>query len=262
MKTRDPWKPVCYLIIAACVALWASQAFGQLPLQPGDTPAPVVQMESNVESSAEHGELTASITGPETARAGSIIAFDVSGSSDEGQELQFRPHVPDDAIRWDSGGEIVYAAIGRPGHYTAVWSVETEHAADVATWEFEVVEGDPPDTDDDPPDSGITRSQVEKWLGAIPAAAREETVTNPTDGSKLTRQQAVGRTFTEVGKVTRKLGSAQATVVMLRTGLEASYGNRAKEWEAFAVPMFAALEGLDDAAEWERALLLVGEVLE
>ncbi len=253
---RDPWQILSYAIIAACLILWANQAFGQPP-QPGDTPAPVVD-------AAEHNELTAKITGPTTVKVGSAITFNIVGSSDEGQELVFRPHVPDDAIVWDTGGEVVYAWVARPGHYKAIWSVETVHAADVMMWTFEVTEDDP---DDLPPDdNGITVAKVKGWLKDVPKAVRDEVIEDPITGEKYTRQEAVGKTFSQIGETVKALGSVRAANVMLTTGLVASFGPKAKEWQSFAVLADAALKELEDdkvgAAEYGRMLLLIGGALQ
>ncbi|KKN88323.1 hypothetical protein LCGC14_0248850 [marine sediment metagenome] len=245
------------LIPVAIVLVWAFHAPGQSLPQPGDTPAPVVDL-------VEHNELVAKITGPTTVRVGSVITFNIFGSSEEGQELVFRPHVPDDAIMWDTGGEVIYAWVARLGHYKAIWSVETDHAADIKIWAFEVTEDDP---DDLPPnDNGITEVMVREWLNNVPKAVRDEIIEDPITGEKYTRQEAVGKTFSQIGETVKALGSVRAANVMLTTGLVASFGPKAKEWQSFAVLADAALKELEDdkvgAAEYGQVLLLIGGVLQ
>lgn len=167
-------KTLLYIAVALFMGFLVCPVFGQPP-QPGDTPAPTVKDSLQV---AEHNELTAKIVGPLKARAGSIIAFDVSGSSDEGQELQFRPHVPDDAIVFDTAWKfdpeapvLVYASVAKPGHYKVVWSVENGHAADVMFLNIEVHGGEPPpDPGDDPPDPPPGDVALLKFVEALAAA--------------------------------------------------------------------------------------------
>ncbi len=242
---RDFWQIVSYFVIAACVALWGSQAFGQLPHQPGDTPAPVVTGKESLQV-AEHNELVAKITGPETARAGSIIEFDVSGSSDEDQELVFRPQVPDDAIVWDSAGEIVYAAVFRPGHYTAVWSVETEHAAAVALWSFEVVEGEPPDPGDDPPDPPPGDTALLKYVEALAAAVEADS------------HDTVAETFRGIALRIEldQLKGSQPIYDATKAALFGKNESQNAPWKSFfnaLMPHLLNVKRLDSQGEWQAA---------
>ena len=242
---RDPWQIVSYLIIAACVALWASQAFSQPP-QPGDTPAPTVKDSLQV---AEHNELTALITGPATARAGSIIVFDVSGSSDEGQELQFRPHVPDDAIQWDSGGEVVYATISREGHYTAIWSVESAHAADVATLNIEIRGGEPPDPGDNPPDPPPGDVALLKFVEAL-----------VDDVEAATNHAEVAETFRGLA-LRIELGTLHGSQAIYDATATALFGaEKNPEWKPFfnkLMPYLLNVKRLATQKQWQEAYEVV-----
>ncbi len=124
-----------------------------------------------------------------------------------------------------------------------------------------------------PPDDLAT--QAVKWLdGAwldgvqlpgVPQAARDEPVDDPLSEGTMTRQQAVGATFSAVGRAAKSLGSIAATNVMLTTGLASSFGDRADDWLPFATAGNAALEVIEQsgvsAEEYGEALQTIGEAL-
>ncbi len=171
---RDPWQIVYCVWIVVFWLGWASQAFGQLPLQPGDTAAPVVQAS---------GGLYASIDCPEVVQAGAVIAFDVSGTSEGNVEIEIlhvsapgRPAVPERAIVFDTGDELVYAWIAAPGHYVVLWTVLDGPDRDMDAAAFEVTEADIPEP---PPDPPPTDTAFTKWVHAESEkvrAANHETI--------------------------------------------------------------------------------------
>lgn len=121
------YRPDLWLILPIVGVILQLHVFAQPP-QPGDTPAPEVDGPDVFET----GILTASITSPATVRAGAIITFDVSGTSDGDVELTITPdfpedapELPQDAFAWDSSGSLIYVAIPVAGRYTAIWRVDT-----------------------------------------------------------------------------------------------------------------------------------------
>ncbi len=231
----------------------SSIAFGQPP-QPGDVPAPVVKGPDVFEVGLD-AELTALITGPTTARAGAIIAFDVSGSSDVGQQLVFRPSVADDTIVWDTAPKwdpdapaLVYATIAKPGHYWAFWSVETQHAAAVALWEFDVVAGPPPDDPDDPPPGDA------EFLAYVKALTEKVEAENHRDISAIFRGLAA-----RIDK-----GELRASLAIQQATLRAVFGPPPEvmnpEWKPWFADLFAYLLNVKRLAtpkDWARYYRLV-----
>ena len=112
-------------------------------------------------------------------------------------------------------------------------------------WKHVVVIGEGPPA----PDTRITAAMALEWLERVPETVRNEPIEDPVTGEKYTRQQAVGRTFSDVGSAAKALGSIRATNVMLTTGLAAAFGSEAKHWEPFAEAADAAL-----AAEEKRGV--------
>ncbi len=131
---------------------------------------------------------------------------------------------------------------------------------------IEIGDPEPPPPPPPPPDSEITKEAVRRWLDNVPLSAREEMITNPVTSEKFTRQEAVGRTFIEVGKVAKDLRSIPAANVMLTTGLVAAFGSRASQWRPFAVLADAALAAAEkrgiSAADYGKVLSVIGGALQ
>ncbi len=161
MKTK------IWLAAAVGLGFFISDVFGQPP-QPGDVPAPVVDV-------FETELLSASITCEPTVRAGAVITFDITGTSDADIELLVRPGVSDDAIVFDTGGEYVYAWIAREGNYAAMLVVTA--GRDVATKRvyFEVTAaGSPPGDPPDPPPDNVFLEFVIEAVAEVEAANHRE----------------------------------------------------------------------------------------
>lgn len=242
-------------------AITGAALFGQPP-QPGDTPAPVVDSSPDV---FEVGLVSASITCPQKVAACSVLVLDVSGTSQGKRTLRFSPSVPDTAIQYDSDGDTIYVWIRKAGSYGVLWDVRNGDgkAGDGTGFMVLSANGDNPI----PPDiNGITEVIVRGWLKDVPKAVRDEAIVDPVTGEKYTRQEAVGKTFSQIGGTAKALGSVRAANVMLTTGLVASFGQHADGWKSFAVLADAALKELEDdgisPVEYGKVLSLIGGVLQ
>jgi hypothetical protein len=123
-----------------------------------------------------------------------------------------------------------------------------------------------PPTGEEPDDPVINEAVIRAWLEDVPTDAREVAAENPMTGESVSRQANVGRTFRNIGKVAKALGSIRAVNVMLATGLAASYGDGAADWKPFDASARKALAALAaegaTATEYGEALGLIGEVLQ
>lgn len=149
-----------------------------------------------------------------------------------------------------------------PGAYFLAIAVSSEGPPRVGSITFDVVSD--PDIPDDPPPPppDDLASQTATWLQDVRQEARDAEVTNPMTGETMTRQQAVGATYTAMATVAEALGSVQATQWMLKRGLDASFGeDGAADWQPFADRVAEALAGITDAVEYGAALAIVGGVL-
>lgn len=123
----------------------------------------------------------------------------------------------------------------------------------------------PPSPPPLPPADNVTAERVKAWLETVPADVRSEVIEDPVTGDKYTRQNAVGRTLTENGKVAKDLGSIKATNVMLATGLAAAFGPEIQAWKSFAdsldEALFKAEQKKVTPTEYGKILLLIGGAL-
>lgn len=146
-----------------------------------------------------------------------------------------------------------------PGqHFVAIAISNSEGRPDVGSITLDVG-GSPPEP---PPEPDDLATKTATWLQDVPEEARTEPVENPMTGTTMSRQQAVGTTYRTIAKVAEALGSVQATNVMLKTGLDASFGDAVDDWQPFADRVAGALVGITDAVEYGAALAIVGGALE
>lgn len=145
------------------------------------------------------------------------------------------------------------------GQVTITIDLETNGGHRQVTHVITVGEG-PPE-----PNNRITAAMVHLWLKGVPEKERNETIKDAVTGETYTRQQAVGRTFSDVGSAAKALGSIRATNVMLTTGLAAAFGSEAEQWEPFAEAVDAALAAEEKrgitAAEYGKVLAVIGGAL-
>lgn len=170
-------RPLPYLLAALFLGQLAAELCGQLPIQPGDIPAPVVEAS---------GGLTASVTCPRQVKAGSVLVLDASGSSTGETELIIRPTVPSGAVYWDSDGQHVAVWIARTGHYKAILIVTAGSDIETDAVAFEVVGSDVPippedppngdDPPDDPPADDAFTKRVKALTLEVEGASNHETV--------------------------------------------------------------------------------------
>lgn len=115
-----------------------------------------------------------------------------------------------------------------------------------------------------PPSDNITAETVRGWLATVSVDVRTEVITDPVTGDKYTRQEAVGRTFSEIGKTVKSLGSIKAANVMLTTGLAAAFGT-IDPWKSFANSVDEALAKAEQKkispAEYGKILSIIGGAL-
>ena len=165
---------------------------------------------------------------------------------------------------WAGEQYVWFVASERGRHFVAVIVVRDGSPVS-AIGVLEIGEPGPPVPPPAPPDTGITRAAVLAWLSSVPGSARTEVIDNPVTGKKLTREQAVGGTFVEVGGAAAKLGSITAVNVMLTTGLVAAFGSKGTQWKAFASLADAALGKLEakgvSPTEYGKALATIGGAL-
>jgi len=121
-------------------------------------------------------------------------------------------------------------------------------------------------SDGPPSPDQITLANVAKWLAEVPAAVRNETLTNPVTGEESTRQQAVGETFTNIGNAGPALGAIGALDQMLSVALVSAMGESKDDWRSFGDSVDTGLDALkaQDAsvADYSAAFLVIGEALQ
>ncbi len=208
------------------------------------------------------------------ARAAEIIApsqvephnlVDVS-TEDAGTGYAWFVLGPRGMERWVPTGPLnrSVAFTGPPGEYTVMLVVLTEGGG--LDQGFAVVVIGDPEPPPPPPDPEVTKEAVRRWLDDVPLSVREEAIIHPITGEKFTRQEAVGRTFVEVGKAAAGLRSVPATNLMLTTGLVAAFGSRASQWRPFALLADAALAAAEkrgiSAADYGKVLAVIGGALQ
>ncbi len=157
-----------------------------------------------------------------------------------------------------------WAIVATLDGYTAILAFGNADCVKIVSHKI-AVKRPPPGDDPDDDESPVNEKVIRAWLDAVPTDAREVAVVNPITGASASRQQNVGKTFSEIGRVAKLLGSIAATNVMLGTGLSASYGDGADDWGPFDASARKALSVLAaagaTATEYGEALGLIGEVL-
>ena len=232
MRTED-----CLLPVAACL-LMAATAHAQIEIVP---PAEPVQV-------------------------GVPVALEVTGLLERARAtvIVYPPANPGALGPVAIGGKfyICFQAADPGRRFVAIAISTSEGPPVVGSIILDVGGESPPDPPDPPPVPDDLATQAAQWLEAVAEEARTEPVENPMTGTTMTRQQAVGATYTTIAKVAEKLGAVRAVNVMLTTGLDASFGDAADEWRPFADRVAAALAEITDAVEYGEALAIVGRVLE
>ena len=190
-----------------------------------------------------------------TAAVGELIRLRATGAESTSYSWVVVPPTPD----FEAIGNRAFLSSRTLGQFTIVLAVVTETGVAQAT--HVVVIGDGPPE----PDSRITAVMVHKWLKGVPEKERNETIKDPVTGETYTRQQAVGRTFSDVGSAAKALGSIRATNVMLTTGLAAAFGAEAAKWAPFAEAADAALAAEEtrgvSPVEYGKILGVIGGAL-
>lgn len=117
----------------------------------------------------------------------------------------------------------------------------------------------PPDV----PTEQITKENVKEWLLLIKEEVRNEKITNPLNQTEMTRQQAIGQTFLNIGKASEAIGSIAGLELILSTALTPTLGDSASEWKSFADKVDSALSLLKNESleEYVKAYIIIGETL-
>lgn len=115
-------------------------------------------------------------------------------------------------------------------------------------------------------DTSITTSNVSKWLAEIPESVRNETIKHPISGEDITRQQAIGQTFLNIGKAGTAIGNIAGLELMLSTALTTVLGDNTEAWQTFANNIDMGLAAIKEkegvtVVEYANAYILIGEVL-
>ena len=190
-----------------------------------------------------------------TAAVGELIRLRATGAESTSYSWVVVPPTPD----FEADGSRAFLSARAASNFTIVLAVVTE--AGVVQVTHVVVVGDGPPA----PDTRITTAMVQLWLNGVPEKERNETIKDPVTGETYTRQQAVGRTFSDVGSAAKALGSIRATNVMLTTGLAAAFGKQASKWASFAQAVDDALAAEEKrgikAAEYGKILGVIGGAL-
>lgn len=240
---------VLLIIVGLTIAVIAATANAQS--QPGDTPPPMPDV-------FEVGLISASITCPPSVEACSVLVLDVSGTSPGERRLEFRPSVPTAAIRYDSGGELIYVWIKKARPYAAWWTVTTRD--DVATDEvrFTVLPvGDEPPPDPDDPDDDPSPED----------AAFMDYIRNLTEEVRADNQEEVAATFRGIA-ARIDAGNLQASRAIEGATVKALFGPSEKvngEWRAWWMSLKNHLihaKALDSDAEWSRHYRLIARSLD
>ncbi len=160
-------------------------------------------------------------------------------------------------------GDRAFFSARVPGSWTFVLAFETDSGVQQVAHVVTIGEGEPPVPE--PPGSTITTAQVLEWLERVPSAIRNAMIDDPITGEQYTRQEAVGRTFSDIATAAEKLGSIRATNLMLTTGLKASFGPEADGWLVFADQVDDALTDAEkrgvSPAEYGEILAVIGRAL-
>jgi hypothetical protein len=203
-----------------------------------------------------------SITGPDSAAtnqpvwltlelpAGSVGKFD-SGNPD--YQLDTDPtHV---AV----GAAMFFAQTA--GEFRVVAAIVSTDQEITFAEKIIIVKGDKPPTNDE----AITTANVKKWLADVPDNVRKESITHPITGETMTRQEAVGQTFLNIGKAGTAIGSIPGLDLMLSTALVSALGTQAVAWQPFADAVDTGLSKLKEqnvsAGSYSEAFLLIGRAL-
>ena len=116
-----------------------------------------------------------------------------------------------------------------------------------------------------PPGLKLTSENVLAWVELVPLEVRNERITNPVTEKTMTRQQAVGKTYTNIGKAGEQVASVDGMDLLLSTALVSALGDTATKWRPLAEKLDGRLQVLKDngvsAAEYAEALLIIGGAL-
>ena len=173
--------------------------------------------------------------------------------------------------RWVSTDTLNQSIVftGPPGRYTIMMVVQTEGGgldqgfAEVFIGEIpEPPIPPPPDPGDDPDYAALAIT----WLASVAKDARDDVIENPVSGEKMTRQQAVGKTLSQIGAVAKSLGSIRAINTMLTTGLIPAFGDKAEQWKSFSISVDGVLAALEKRKvtpeEYGKVLSAIGGALQ
>lgn len=249
-----------WIILAAVAVVVGSVLFCILagpanaqPPQPGDTPPPMPDV-------FEVGLLSASITCPPSVAACSVLVLDVSGTSPGERTLRFAPTVPQAAIRYDSGGELIYVWVRKPGSYGVLWSVTNDDGEAGAGASFMVLaRGDEPPPDPDDPDNPDDDPSPEDaaFMDYVRGLIDEEAPDRDTVAA--TFRGIAGRI--DAGELRGSQAIKQATL----KGLFGKDGKQNPAWWEMNTAVWDHLlnaKALDSDAEWSRHYRLIARAVE
>jgi hypothetical protein len=145
-----------------------------------------------------------------------------------------------------------------PGEYRIVAVYVIDGKAITFLEKIISVKGTKPPTSED-----ITVENITKWIALVPEDARNESMTNPLNQTVMTRQEAIGQTFLNIGNAGSAIGSIAGLELMLSTALTPILGDSASQWQIFADKVDNALTILKDGAitDYAKAYIIIGETL-
>lgn len=153
-----------------------------------------------------------------------------------------------------------------PGSFRIVAALASEDGQIEFVDHVITVTGEGGGGDNPQPDLRITEANVAKWLALVPEAARTEEFTHPIRGKKMTRQQAVSETFTNIGQAGTQIKSVPGMDDMLSASLVSALGANAEAWQPFADKIDAALAELKakkvSYQDYAKAFLTIGRALQ
>ena len=241
-----------YLSAAILIGVVASHVFAQLPLQPGDTPAPVVDGPDPFEA----GLIEAYMDGPAKVEACSVLVLDVSGTSKGKRTLKFHPSVPDAAVQHDSSGDTIYVWIKKARPYAAWWAVSNASGVATAEIRFTVTPAGEPPVDPPgvpPPDPGDAA-----FLKYVRELTAEVEAANHGDIADLFLGIA-DRIASGDLKTSRPIESATVGALFGPEGTEAPAW---REWWLKLWPHMVNVLRVDTPKDWERHYRLVAKGVE
>jgi hypothetical protein len=165
-----------------------------------------------------------------------------------------------DPVYFAPGAAMFFASVA--GEYRIVAAVVSD-SLDISFVEKLIVvkaDGAPPT-----PSKAITRENVQEWLEQVPLLARMETIVHPATGENMTRQQAVARSFENIGTAASVIKSVAGMDLMLSTALVPALGESAGKWTPLMEAIDTGLAELKNkdasSADYAKAFLLISEAL-